>query len=106
MSVAYDTVIQRRKENMKTTTKTKAVASIELDGFKLEVSGFYDETDWETTMVFPGSGVAKTWVDDDVYIYNENELDAYAWEELFRIIKKYNGFSIEEVKVEVEDEEE
>lgn len=94
---------------MKTTTKTKAVASIELDGFKLEVSGFYDETNWETTLSFPDSGIyapSKTWVDDSEYIYDEEELDKYAWEELFRIIKKYNGFSIEESKVEVEVEDE
>ena len=94
---------------MKTTTKTKAVASIELDGFKLEVSGFYDETDWETTLSFDQTGVqvpSKTWVDDDIYIYNEDDLNEYAWEELFRIIKKYNGFSIEEAKVEVEVEDE
>jgi hypothetical protein len=109
MSVAYVIVIQRRKENMKTTTKTKAVASIELDGFKLEVSGFYDETDWETTLSFDYTGVqvpSKTWVDEDTYIYNEDDLNDYAWEELFRIIKKYNGFSIDEAKVEVEDEDE
>jgi hypothetical protein len=94
---------------MKIATKTKAVASIELDGFKLEVSGFYNESDWETTLSFDQSGVqvpSKTWVDDDTYIYDENDLDEYAWEELFRIIKKYNGFSIEEAKVEVEDEDE
>jgi hypothetical protein len=109
MSVAYVIVIQIRKEVMKTTTKTKAVASIELDGFKLEVSGFYDETDWETTLSFDQTGVqvpSKTWVDDDIYIYNEDDLNEYAWEELFRIIKKYNGFSIEEAKVEVEVEDE
>jgi hypothetical protein len=110
MSVAYVILVtQMRKEVMKTTTKTKAVASIELDGFKLEVSGFYDETDWETTLSFDQTGVqvpSKTWVDDDTYIYNEDDLNEYAWEELFRIIKKYNGFSIEEAKVEVEVEDE
>ena len=111
MSVAYVIiVIQRRKENVKTTTKTKAVASIELDGFRLEVSGFYDETNWETTISYEPVGNIqlsdKTWIDDDVYIYDEDELNKYAWEELFRIIEKYNGFSIEEAKVEVEVEDE
>lgn len=94
---------------MKTATKTKAVASIELDGFKLEISGFYDEPEWESTMSFPNAGIyvpSKTWVDDSLYIYDENDLSKYAWEELFRIIEKYNGFSIEEEKVEVEVEEE
>lgn len=96
---------------MKTATKTKATASIELDGFKLEVSGFYDEPTWETTMSFPNSGIfvpGKTWIEEDLYIYDEDDLSKYAWEELFRIIEKYNGFSISEetVEVEVEDEEE
>lgn len=94
---------------MTTATKTKATATIELDGFKLEVSGFYDETNWETTMSFPSPAIyvpSKTWVDDDTYIYDEDDLSKYAWEELFRVIEKYNGFSISEEKLEVEVEDE
>lgn len=93
---------------MKTETKTKTTTSITLDGFKLEVSGIYDETNWETTLSFPESGIyvpSKTWVDDDTYIYDEDDLSKYAWEELFRIIQKYNGFSTSEEQVEVEVEE-
>lgn len=87
-------------------TKNKISTSITLDGFKLEISGFYDEKDWETTMSFPDiQGIylpSRTWVDDDTYIYDEDDLSKYAWAELFRVIEKYNGFSVSEEKVEVE----
>lgn len=94
---------------MTTKTKVKATATIELDGFKLTVAGFYDEPEWETTMSFSSYITPdKVWVDDDVAIYDEDDLREFAWEQLIYILQKYNGFAIseEEEEVEVEDEDE
>lgn len=86
-------------------------ATIEMDGFKLEVSGQLDEwAKWTTTLSFPNSPI---YIRDKVYDLgeqwiSEDELDKFAWDELLSILQKYNHFSVDEKteEIEVDDDEE
>lgn len=92
---------------MKTETKTKTIASIELDGTLFEVSGILGDCNWETTMSFPSTPfmAGRTWVEDSEWLYDDSDVEKYLWEEVIRIFQKYNGvsFKTEDIEVEVEE---
>ena len=92
--------------------QTITIASIELDGSVLTMTGVLDEWayDWRVELSFPNAGIfinSRVWTRED-YICDEDELHEAMWEEVMFITKKYHTIIISEEKemVEVEDEEE
>ena len=86
-----------------------ATATIELYDFSVIVSGgeLGEHSVWTTTIktsekLFGSYATSRTWVSDSELFWDEEELEKYAWEELQRILQKYNHCSVEVEEVEVE----
>ncbi len=87
----------------------KAKATIELYDFTLTVEGgeLEEHSVWTTTLqnsekLFGNFATSRTWTSDRELFWDEEELQAYAWEELQRVLQKYNHCSVEVEEVEVE----
>jgi hypothetical protein len=87
----------------------KAKAIIELYDFTVTIEGgeLEEHSVWTTTMsgnekLFGSFANSRSWVSDRELFWDEEELQEYAWQELQRILQKYNSCSVEVEEVEVE----
>lgn len=87
----------------------KAKAVIELYDFTVTVEGgeLEEHSVWTTTMqssekLFGNYATSRSWVSDRELFWDEEELEEYAWQELQRILQKYNYCAVEVEEVEVE----
>ena len=87
----------------------KAKATIELYDFTLTVEGgeLGEFSVWTTTIktsekLFGAFSTSRDWVSDREIFWDEEELQTYAWEELQRVLQKYNHCSVEVTEGQVE----
>lgn len=84
-----------------------AKATIELYDWSLTAEGVLGQshkwtiTNQNSEKLFGSMATSRTWT-EDLYFWDEEELEEWMWEELIRITKKYNHCSVEIVETQVE----